>query len=315
MGRAIALVPPMIVAMYMPFCTPAVAPTNSAAEAQKHMAELWREPENLARADLFNGPWGTDYAPDAKALYEKTKEKTHGNSPGMTVEDPEGVEWSVKQGPEGHTEVVLARVLSALGYHQPAIYYLPSFRLNHGSWVEVAPGGRFRRHDKILKEDGIWSWQQNPFVGTRPYQTLFVVLLMFNSSDLKNSNNSIYELKEPREGAAQWYVVRDLGMALGETGRMFPKRGDADLFRRVPFITGVKDGYVEFDYRGFHQELVHKRFTPADVAAACALLGQLSDQQWRDAFRAGGYNEAEAKPFIERIQQKIVEGRRLQNVS
>jgi hypothetical protein len=47
------------------------------------------------------------------------------------------------------------------------------------------------------------------------------------------------------------------------------------------------------------------------VAWASELVGQLSDQQWRDAFRAGGFETAVANRFIGRLQQKIAEGRRL----
>ena len=64
--------------------------------------------------------------------------------------------------------------------------------------------------------------------------------MMFNSSDIKNENNALYEVKHRRrDGSAQWYVVRDLGTALGETGRLAPQRGDPDIFEREPFITGV----------------------------------------------------------------------------
>ncbi len=105
--------------------------------------------------------------------------------------------------------------------------------------------GRSSRRERYLLEVGDWSWQQNPFVGTAPYQGLLVVLLLFNSSDIKNANNSVYQLLEPREGATRWLVVRDIGASLGETGRLDPKRGDPDLFDRIPFITGVRDGFVD----------------------------------------------------------------------
>lgn len=309
--RTLGLLFPIILATYVPFCAPAIRMTAPAEEAEHQSSQLWHEPDDLSAYDAFAGPWGEEYAPDPRALYKLSAEKTHGYSPGMTVRDPNGERWSVKQGPEGPVEVTVSRILSALGYHQPPIYYLPSFRLDHGDWIEVAPGGRFRPHDKILKNVGEWSWQQNPFVGTAPYQSLLVTLLVFNSSDLKNSNNTLYELKKPREGATTWYVVRDLGAALGETGRFAPTRNDLNLFTRLRFITGVKDGYVQFDYHGFHQELIRNRITPSDVVRACDGLAQLSRQQWADAFRAGGYRDEEANRFIDRILERIDEGRRL----
>jgi hypothetical protein len=288
-------------------CARTLKATASPDVAERRMVELWRATD-IGAADLFAGPWGEEFAPDGTALYVKTEEKTHGQSPGMTVRDPDGMEWSVKQGPEGPVEVTLSRILSALGYHQPPVYYLPSFRLKRENWVEIAPGGRFRPHDKVLKSKGTWSWQENPFVGTTPYNSLLITLLVFNSSDLKNTNNELYEVNGSREGARRWYVVRDIGMALGETGRLFPKRNDVDKFTRLPFITGVKNGYVQFEYRGLHGELVHNRFTPEQVAVACRQLSRLSRLQWEAAFRAGGYKPDIAKRFIDRILQRIDQG-------
>jgi hypothetical protein len=202
-------------------------------------------------------------------------------------------------------------VLSAVGYHQPAVYFVPALSIADAKGrTHVEPGGRFRLDEKSLKHAGTWSWQQNPFVGMRPYQGLLVILMMFNSSDIKNENNALYDLKTPGDGVARWYVVRDLGTALGETGRLAPKRGDPDIFESEPFITGVKDGFVEFNYHGWHEELI-KRISPEDVAWASELLGRLSNQQWSDAFRAGGYERAVADRFIGRLHQKIAEGRRL----
>jgi len=184
----------------------------------------------------------------------------------------------------------------------------------YGRGVHVEPGGRFRLTERSIRAGESWSWQQNPFVGTRPYQGLLVILMMFNSSDLKYENNVLYEVKQPGEGPKHWYVVRDLGTALGETGRLAPQHGDPVIFEREPFITSVKDGVVQFNYHGWHQELF-RQIAPQDVAWASELLGQLSDQQWSDAFRAGGYERAVADRFIRRLQQKIAEGRRFGNAS
>ena len=46
--------------------------------------------------------------------------------------------------------------------------------------------------------------------------------------------------------------------------------------------------YVRFDYRGRHGALVD-RMTAADVRWICERLQRLTDRQWDDAFRAGGY--------------------------
>ena len=304
----------VLAAANIPFIVVSIRPTVPAAVAQQQIGDLWIEPADIGTADLFNGPWGADDAPDPSGTYAFVKAKLHGASPGMTIRDTHGLEWSVKQGREGPVEVTLSRVLSAIGYHQPPAYFLPSFNLQRGGRVEQTPGGRFRPKLASLAEMGDWSWQQNPFVGTRPYQGLLVVLMIFNSSDLKDSNNTVYALypKPPsRDGASRWYVVRDIGSALGETGKLDARGGDPALFERPGFVKGVRDGFVEFSYHGWHEELFTGRITPDDVRWACEWLGRLSDAQWRDAFRAGGFDPSVAERFITRLKAKIDEGRKL----
>jgi hypothetical protein len=284
------------------------------APGEARIAELWERPTDVGTQDLFYGPWGPERAPDPGTVYTFVDATRGGVNPGMTVRDPAGRTWKVKQPPlvgrraEGPIEVVLSRVLSAVGYHQPPVYYLKAFTVADDSGTRRTVGGRFRLSDPSLKDVGEWSWQQNPFVGTRPYQGLLVILLMFNSSDLKNSNNTLYELRPSRDRTERWYVVRDLGTALGGTGRVTPARGDVDAFERSRFIEGVEDGFVRFEYHGWHQELIRGRITPADVRWACELLAELTDTQWHEAFLAGGYDEAVSARFIRQLQAKIREG-------
>jgi hypothetical protein len=305
---------PLLIALYYPTCTPKVQPTMSPSQAP--LSELWQRPNDLSSRDLFNGSWGAERAPDPNVVYTFVERKQQGTNPGVTVLDPAGREWHVKQPPhndqgaEGPIEVTLSRILSAVGYHQPPVYFLRSLSVKDDKGTHMEPGGRFRLTEKSIKHRDTWSWQQNPFVGTRPYQGLLVILMMFNSSDIKNENNAVYEVKKPVDGVARWYIVRDLGTALGETGRLAPQRGAPDIFEREPFINGISDGFVQFNYHGWHKELL-KRISPADVAWASEWLGRLTDRQWSDAFRAGGYKRADADRFIGRLHQKIAEGRRL----
>jgi hypothetical protein len=309
MGRhlfAVAL--PALLATYIPFCTPAVRPTMAPWEAP--LSSLWRMPADIAERDLFNGPWGADRAPDPHARYTLVKIKHHGVNPGMTVRDERGRKWSVKQAPatneagEPPVEVVLSRVLSAIGYHQPPVYYLPKFTLVDDWGEHTERAGRFRLSEKTLKERGEWSWQQNPFVGMRPYQGLLATLLLFNASDFKNSNNTLYD-RRIGDRVEQWYVVRDLGTALGDTGRLAPVKNDPAVFERSPYILGVENGFVRFDYHGWHQELVRDRIEPDDLRFAVEFLSQLTERQWRDAFRAGGYAPAVANRFIRELEARI----------
>jgi hypothetical protein len=315
LNRMTLCIAPAVFAIYIPMCAPHVRPTVQPWDA--HMAQLWEKPLDLQDRDLYYGPWGPERAPDPHATYAFVAKKQHGTNPGVTVTDPQGHEWRVKQPPhnhqgaEGPVEVVLSRVLSAVGYHQPPVYFVPSFSMTDASGTHEEPGGRFRLKVKSLNKRGEWSWQQNPFVGTKPYQGLLVILMMFDSSDLKNVNNTLYEFTTSDDETRSWYVVKDLGTALGETGRLTPKRSDPDIFEREAFITGVTGGTVEFNYRGWHQELLRHRITPEEVQWASDLLAGLSYQQWTDAFRAGGYEPALAERYIRRILAKVAEGERV----
>jgi hypothetical protein len=308
---------PLVLATSVLGSAPASRPAQTSPVATP--SSLWENPRDLPDRELYYGPWGREGAPDSEALYTFLHPKRGGVNPGVVVKDPAGRQWHVKQAPqgsasgrgdEGPVEVVLSRVLSAVGYHQPAVYYLPSFTMQDARGIRVQRGGRFRLSDDRLKDLGEWSWQQNPFVGTQPFQGLLAILLIFNSGDLKNSNNTLYEL---RDGATteRRYVVRDLGSALGQTGRFWPKRNNLTVFEHEPLVTGVRKGFVTFNYRGLHKELVVNRITPPDLAWASALLERLSDRQWQDAFRAGGYPRAVADGFIGALHSRIAEGLRL----
>jgi hypothetical protein len=299
------------VAFSLSACAAEIHPTVSPPIAASRIAELWEAPADISTLDLLNGPWGAAHAPDAHDTYTFLRKKRKGTNPGVTVRDSQGREWHVKQGVEAQPEVLLSHVLSAVGYHQPPVYYLPSFTLTDESGQHTAPGGRFRLHDKTLKDRGEWSWDQNPFVGTQPYQGLLVILVMFNSADLKNENNTLYEVKRRHEEPENWFVVRDLGSSLGEVGRFNPKENKPDVFERLGFITGVSGGFVGFAYHGVHGNLVDHRIRPDDVRWASRLLAELTDEQWQDAFRGAGYMPSVANRFIRKVRQKIEDGQRL----
>ena len=277
-------------------------------------ASMWVEPTDLASRDLFYGPWGADHAPDPKGVYTLVERKHTGVNLGLTVKDEQDREWSVKQpypgglDSEAPVEIALSRLLSAVGYHQPPVYYVPAFTLKDDLGKQVVVGGRFRLKEPTLKDVGYWNWEDNPFVGTKPYQGLLVMLMMFNSTDLKNSNNTLYERRNG-DLVEQWYSPRDLGAALGDTNAMAPRKNHPESFEKMPFILGVTNGKVEFAYSGWYKNLVRDRITPEEVAWASALLGRLSDKQWADAFRAGGYDPDDASRFITKLKEKIDQGR------
>ena len=272
------------------------------------LSELWVEPERSR--DLYHGVGGPQLAPSPMALYKVLEIKKGGFSDGYTVADQKGRKWSAKLYPEARTEVVASRILWGVGYHQPPVYTLDRWSADGARSLNPQPVARFREEEPEfygLKESGSWSYSDNPFVGTKPLAGLLVLQVMLGNSDLKADNNMLYTLSRPVEGAQAWYVARDLGHTFGRTGVVDAPRDDMDVFDRTPFITGVENGVVTFDYRGLHAELF-KNLTVGDVEWICSRLSKISDEQWADAFRAGGYPDPTAQRYIRRMKQKIAEG-------
>jgi hypothetical protein len=290
-------------------CHPAVKSTLPGPPTRAQLAQLWIEP--AAGRDLYWGVGGKALAPDPTATYIVIEIKHTGFSPGYTVTGPDKRQWSAKLPPEAPTEVVASRIHWGLGYHQPPIYYVQKWRADKATSPNPQLPARFREKDPAfqggLEDTGTWSYYQNPFVGTRELKGLLVLEAMLGNSDLKDDNNATYALKRPFEGSRTWYVARDLGQTFGRTGVLNAPRGDVDVFERTPFITGLVNGRVTFDWRGRHDALFDD-ITPADVRWICGRLQRLRDAQWRDAFRAGGYPPVDADRFIRRLKQKIAEG-------
>jgi hypothetical protein len=108
--------------------------------------------------------------------------------------------------------------------------------------------------------------------------------------------------------AGRWFVVRHIGHTFGRTGRLHGTRDDLQGFLEHRSRTRVHDEIVFFEWHGRHGELLES-ITRADVQWIGDLLAQLTDRQWMDASRAGGYTPEEAAPIIRRMHRKIERAR------
>jgi hypothetical protein len=288
--------------------------------AQVSVAALWINPADISKRDVFAGPGGKQGAPTDTTFRYKEGESML--SYGYDVTDSKGLEWSVKLGEEAQAEVAVSRLLWAIGYHQPALYYVPKWNLV-GRHDGPQPGGRFRPEPKTQDVVDVWSWYENPFVGTREFSGLIVANILVNNWDLKPMNNKIYEFKEPVNGQKRVYVVRDLGATLGKTrhplknywwlwdkGSPQGTKGRVADFESQPFIEGVDGDRPIFGSRGRHQKLFDT-LTVADVRWTCELLNRLSKQQMLDAFRAAAFEPAVAERYVQMIRAKVDQGLKL----
>lgn len=276
--------------------------------APANVDALWEAPDDLSRRDLFFGPGGREGAPRPDDLYTFRSADTSGHSKGFHVVGPDGRKWKIKIGDEASSEIAASRVLWAIGYHQPALYFVPHWTMAGGPDVRPQPG-RFRLnsdHDAT----GEWAFDDNPFVGTRALHGLIVANVLMNNWDLAPSNNRTYRLDGRLGAGREVYVVQDLGAAFGKTRLPLGTRNDVDGFESQEFVTGIEDGRPVFDYHGLHKKLL-REITPGDVTWVCGMLSQLSDGQLDDAFRAAGYGEELRARFVRKLKSKIAQGRAL----
>ena len=305
--------------MALSACAPPPHAQTQLSESTADIAELWQDPVDLAQRDLFSGPGGPELAPQSSRPFAFVSFKTSGTNPGYDVRDSSGRLWSVKLGIEAQSEVTTSRILWALGYHQPATYYLSEFTLDGpGPLGGTKQQARFRTEVEPWRAGGEWSWYENPFADTQPFRGLVVAQLILNAWDLKTPNNRIYDSADPSLRPNRMFLVRDVGSSLGEARQfaLFNNLGtrgwqgtknNIDDFERQGFITAVNGDDVEFDYVGVNQALVNT-IKAADVIWACELFARIPDGHWRAAFAAGGYSPADTDRYIRKIKEKIAQG-------
>ena len=285
------------------------------AEGPQKISSLWVD-DRVATRDLFSGAGGARMTPPVRGgRFAFLERKSNGTNPGYEVQDGRGRKWSVKLGKEAQTEVVASRILWAVGYHQPATYYVAAWSLT-GAVAGPQEPARFRLESDEQNVASDWSWYENPFVGTQVFRGLIVLQLILNNWDLKTVNNKVYV--SDRGPGSEQYVVRDLGASLGGA-RQFPllqwlnirqmqgTRNDLEAFESMNLIAGVDGDHVRFAYRGLDEPLIDS-VRRDDVVWTCRRLQQITGRQWRDAFRAGGYEPEQARRYITKIKAKIQEG-------
>jgi hypothetical protein len=290
-------------------------------------AVIWHPTIDVNQLNLFYGVGGKEDAPRPDAKYKFKKEDMNGTSPKFDVEDDQGIKWRVKMGQEPRAETAATRLPFAAGYFVDEDYYvdelhvegLPTLKRGQ-SFVTpdgIVHGARLERQMKEIKKLGTWDWFKNPFVDTKEFNGLRIMMSLVNNWDLKTINNSIYEVNDEAE-----YVVSDVGATFGKAGDPLHRaKSVLKDYEDSKFIDKVSGDFVDFvmhsrppllaainipNYeKRTHMQNVTNHIPRADAKWLGERLSQLTEQQIRDCFRAGGYTQAEIDGYSAVIQNRI----------
>jgi hypothetical protein len=302
---------------------------KSTKEARNATPILWQDPGDVAARDMTSGPGGPSHQP--RGPFKFVKEDMEGTSPKFTLTDANGTKWKAKLDAEAHPETVASRLVWAAGYFADEEYYLPSFQvegigaLRRGEkFVEpngIVHNARLKREAKGEEKDGSWKWKDNPFVGTREFNGLRVMMALINNWDLKDDNNGIHE-----EEGKKIYLVKDLGASFGTTGRRVTReagKGNLANYTASSFIVKVTPQFVDFgtpsrpaallaiepgEFKSrIDLEWIGKEIPLADARWIGSILAKLTPGQIENAFAAAGYSPQEIVGFSQVVEQRIAD--------
>jgi len=104
-----------------------------------------------------------------------------------------------------------------------------------------------------------------------------------------------------------YYIMADWGGSFGKMSAFLAfSKWNLDDYNRQAFIDGVSAGTLKLHYKGRSQSVI--RPVPIEhVRWFAGIVGQLTDDQLHDAFRAGAGTQVEIEGFTKRVRQKINE--------
>lgn len=286
-----------------------IAADSGLSQGRNGRAVLW-EPVNIKRQNLFLGPGGTAHTPNLRRI-TFIKKETGGNNLKYRIKDGSGREWVAKIADESRPEAAAVRLIWGIGYKTEINYLVPRLTIpTRGTYNNV----RLEARPANVERGERWEWQDNPFADSRELRGLKILMALINNYDLKTGNNIILET-----GGRHHYVVSDLGSSFGKlafTSGWFLNRfgrsvDEPGAYMNSKFINELTDdGFVDFAYNGKEAGLLDD-ITPADAAWTGRLLGQLSNKQLDDAFRAANYSSVERRILVQALKARI---RQLQSI-
>jgi hypothetical protein len=294
------------------------APAPGAQEpAATESGIIWKDPGEIETKDLFWGVGSEARLP--KPPFKFLEEKKTGTVAKVVVEDANGDVWDVKlAGEETHPEVVANRLVWALGYPAEEMYFIHEGSIEGATNLEraapVLKDGKFvaarfrKRSPHITEEEGGWAFDKNPFVGRQELSGLVILMALINNWDTADVvNKEVLNVKSPTGTTERWFIVQDLGASFGrfKGPNGTPIKWHLESYQQDGLIEKVDATSIVLNYPAFGTP---PRTIPIEHARwFSSLIGRLSDEQLRAAFRAGGATDAEIDAYVQKLSAKIAE--------
>ncbi len=275
---------------------------------------FWQEPTDIASRNLLLGAGGEEMKPDLSQVIWEGQGDEVGYSVKWRVRDAAGRHWVAKLGNEAQPETAASRLVWAAGYPTEITYLAPCVKIVNAPKPKKDvkrcedkgfANVRFEARPEGHKRLDEWSWNQNPFSGSKEFAGFVVMMGLVNNWDLKDSNNKVVYV--PREGGdgELRYVVSDLGATFGKTGNFIThSRNEPEKYVKTGFVDKIKGNRVKFNYNGKKGSLFDN-ITVEQAAWIGSLLARLSDKQIEDAFRAANYTDEEVRLLAAAVRSRI----------
>lgn len=291
--------------LLLPSVSAIEAKTKKSREVPKGTPVLWRAPQDIAARDLFLGPGGNRMRPDLRQI-KFIKEEKGGYSKKFRIQDAAGREWVAKVGKEAQSETAAVRLVWAAGYETEVNYLVPRLTIpGKGTFQNVRLEARPDSEKRLVE----WKWTKNPFVGSREFQGLKVMMLLLANWDIKDSNNQIIAVKGTDKDR---YIISDLGATFGKTGhlpffwRFNRSRNNPKDYVKTKFVNDVNGNIVDFHYSGKKRQIFND-ITVDQARWIGDLLSRLSPEQIRDAFRAANYTPEQTRLLTQGVTNRITQ--------
>jgi hypothetical protein len=288
---------------------------------------LWREPQHATISDWTWGPGGQEMAP--RAPFRFVKENLGGTNPKVDVQDAAGRRWTVKFGSEVHADTFAPRLLSALGYAAQPTFFIPSGSIANAHNLKrakhfISKDGSFRSARFKLHKEGsgadpdnrVWSWVENPFVGSRELGGLKVLIMLTSNWDTKDardgedgSNNEIVG-SFVAANSPTWFAVTDWGASFGKSGGFFKRaRWDWNGYfaQTSNFVRRAPDGRIQWGFKGKHGRDITANVGLEDIQWLLPYLSRISDEDLEAGLAASGASTPVARVFTRSIRARILQ--------